>query len=1048
MSQVDHKDPPRTTAQPTYWRTLDELSGTTEFQELMQREFAEPLENLEEPPNSPGRRRFVQLMGASFALAGVATGCRWEKEKILPHTRRPQGLVPGETRFFTTAMDLGGIASGLMVTSYDGRPIKVDGNPLHPDSNGATNVYQQASILGLYDPDRSQNPSRRDGARRAPVTWLDVEKFTRDHFGKLRNSGGKGLRILAGASSSPSRADLQQRVQQVFPQARWVEYEPITRDNERAGTRLAFGRPYRPLLQLDRAEVVVCLDADPLVQHPAGVVNARRLMAGRDPERGRMTRVYVVESAFSATGAIADHRLPLRAELVKAFALALDAKISAKAQPLPEHGPAQRRPNAPFLADAEVGAFLDAAAEDLLDHVGKGLVVVGPGQPPEVHAIAQRLNVLLGNAGQTVEYVAEPEATRPDHLTAIRELAEEMQTGAVDTLVVLGGNPVYDAPADVPFAGALAKVKTSIHSSLYEDETSSLVDWHLPATHYLETWSDARASNGTLSLAQPLIQPLYGGRSELEVLALLLDDTVRAPLDIIRRTHGAKLRDRRRWDRAVHDGVVHGTEWPKETPLLKPLPTVALSDREQGGIDVGNGQLELTLVPDAKVYDGRYANNAWLQELPDPFTKLTWDNAILVAPATATALGIDDGEVVTLKVGDRSLTLPAVHAPGQARGSLRVSLGYGRTRAGVVAGSEAQGIASVGASAYALRTTTSPHIVGAVQVTKTGKKVPLATTQHLHAIDQLGREGEASRLGMIVREATLARVRDPKYDARHEVHHPKLLNLWRDPVAYDGRKWGMSIDLTKCIGCNACVIACQAENNIPVVGKEQVLKGREMAWIRIDRYYRGEPDNPTVAYQPVACQHCENAPCEQVCPVGATMHSSEGLNDMVYNRCIGTRYCSNNCPYKVRRFNYFNFNLSYQDPKNQVQKMALNPDVTVRSRGVMEKCSFCVQRIQNAKIKAKNARRSLVDGEIVTACQQACPSQAIVFGDLNDAKAKVVEHRGSKRSYALLGELNNRPRIEYLSRVTNPHPALDQAGGGGGHDEHHDGAGNHDQEHG
>ncbi len=1047
MSQVDHKQPPGAATRPTFWRTLDELAGTPEFRDLMQREFAEPLENLEEPPNSPGRRRFMQLMGASFAFAGVATGCRWEQEKILPHTRRPQGLVPGETRAYTTAMELEGVAVGLVATSYDGRPIKVDGNPLHPDSDGATNVYQQASILGLYDPDRAQQPTRRDGGRRVPVIWEDVDRFAGEHFAKLRGAGGQGLRILVGSSSSPSRADLRQRVLNAYPQARWVEYEPVNRDQERAGTRLAFGTPHRPLLQLDRATVVVCLDADPLVQHPAGVVNARRLMAARNPDQNRMSRVYAIESAFSATGTVADHRLPLRAELVKAFAMALDAEVSSRAQPLPEHGPAQSRPNAAFLEDAAVAAMLKAMAADLLAHVGASIVIAGPGQPPEVHAIAHRLNVLLGNVGQTIQYVAEPEAERPDHAAALRQLVDEMQAGAVDTLVVLGGNPAYDAPSDVPFASALAKVKTTIRSSLYVDETSALVDWHLPATHFLETWSDGRASDGTLTLAQPLIAPLHGGRSELEILALMVDDTVRTPLEIVRRTHGAQLRDRRRWERAVHDGMVAGTAWLKATPKLQPLAPITLSDRERGGVEVGNGQLELTIAPDPKVYDGRYANNAWLQELPDPVTKLTWDNAVLIAPATAAALGVDDGEVVTIQVGERSLTLPALLAPGQARGSLRITLGYGRTRAGVVAGSETEGVAPVGASAYAVRTTAAPHVVGNVKVTPTGRKTPLATTQHLHAIDQLGREGEASRLGMIVREATLARVQDPHYDARHEVHHPKLLSLWQDPVAYDGRKWGMSIDLTKCIGCNACVISCQAENNIPVVGKEQVLKGREMAWIRIDRYYSGEPDHPTVAHQPVACQHCENAPCEQVCPVGATMHSSEGLNDMVYNRCIGTRYCSNNCPYKVRRFNYFNFNLSYQDPKNQVQKMALNPDVTVRSRGVMEKCSFCVQRIQNGKIKAKNARRPLVDGEILTACQQACPTRAIVFGDLNDTQAQVVEQRQSRRSYALLGELNNRPRIEYLSRVTNPHPDLDQTAAGGGHGDEHHGA-EHDQEHG
>jgi MoCo/4Fe-4S cofactor protein with predicted Tat translocation signal len=1030
MSQVD-RDSPR------FWRSLAEREGSPDFQAQVAHEFAEPAGD--EDASSPDRRRFLQLMGASMALAGAATGCRWERDEVLPLTRRPQGEIPGEVRHFATAMELGGAATGLLVTSYDGRPIKVEGNPLHPDSEGATGVFHQASVLGLYDPDRSRHPVRRDRRARVPATWQDFDRELGPALLRLRGAGGRGLAILASPSSSPSRRDLRARLANAMPAARWYEWDPTTRDAEREGSRLAFGAPYRTLLHLDRAQVVVCLDADPLVGHPAALSHARSLMRARRPAGGNMARLYSVESSFSATGVIADHRLPLRSELVLPFAMALDAAVSAAAQALPEHGPAQTRPAAAFLDEARTSRLLDAMTRDLLASVGKGLVVAGPQQPPEVHALCHRLNVLLGNVGSTVEYVRDPDGERPSHLESLRALVRALEAGQVDTLVVLGGNPAYDAPSDLGFGAALAKANLSIHASLTDDETSALVDWHVPLAHYLEAWGDGTAWDGTLTLAQPLIAPLHGGRSELELLAALVGDGVVEGQAIVRRTHAARLGTEQRWRRTVQDGVVPGPN-PVERPPLRPLPPVALTDRQRGGAALANGALELTFLADSRVFDGRYANNGWLQELPDPITKLTWDNAALIAPRTAAELGIADGGVVEVDVAGRRLSIPAVHAPGQAPGSIRIALGYGRTRAGTVGGAPDRGVLPVGANAYELRTSTTLYVATGATVSPTGAVVPLAATQHLHAIDQLGQRGEAERLPAIVREATLADIADPAYSARHAVHHPPLLNLWKDPVSYEGRKWGMSVDLSKCIGCNSCMVACTAENNVPVVGKALVLQGREMHWIRIDRYFQGSPEDPAVTYQPVACQQCENAPCEQVCPVGATMHSSEGLNDMVYNRCIGTRYCSNNCAYKVRRFNYFNYNLSYTDPQNQTQRLVLNPNVTVRARGVMEKCTFCVQRIQKAKINAKNARRSLVDGEVLTACQQACPTQAIVFGDLNDPKSRVASEHEDRRAYELLGELNNRPRIAYLARVRNPHPDLAPAGpttGAPGHGAHH-----------
>lgn len=1016
MSQVEKEK------RPNFWRSLAELDGSPEFQEFVHREFAAPLEN--EPPNSPERRRFIQLMGASFALAGVASGCRWEQEKILPQTRRPQGQVPSESRFYSSSMELGGAAVGLLVTSYDGRPIKVEGNPKHPSSLGATNPFHQAAILGLYDPDRSTTPMRREGAGSVASSWEDFDAFATAHFDKVRAAQGRGLRILAESTSSPTLRALRARFLTSYPEARWVEWEPINRDNERAGSRLALGGVYRTQLRLEKANVILCLDGDVLVQHPGGPGNARRLSTRRSPESGAMNRVYSVESSFSPTGVLADHRLAIRSEQIITLLCAIDSRISAKAQPLPELGAAQPWPDAALLQDPKVAKFVEVVCQDLLANVGSGLVMAGPQQPPEVHALVHRINKILGNVGSTVWYTADIDPDRPSAISELRTLTQEMRAGKVSTLVILGGNPVYSAPPDLDIASGIAAVATSVHLGLYADETAEQSAWHVPQAHWLESWGDSLAWDGTVSLSQPLIAPLYGGRSSIELLARWVGEESSA-LELVKRTHQAKTIDPRAWTRAVHDGSIAGSALPPVNTTLQSLPKVALSDSSRAGATLANGQLELTFASDAKVYDGRFANNGWLQELPDPYTKLTWDNAALFAPSTAESLGIEDGSRVVLRVGGAELNVLALHAPGQALGSVRVTLGYGRTAAGVVAGSVRGGIDSVGTNTYQIRPSATPWIAPGLSVTATGVPHAVATTQHLHAIDTVGKHGEAERVGEIVREGTLKEWQETPDFPKHAVHHPPLLSLWQDPVAYDGRKWGMTIDLNKCIGCNACMVACQSENNVPVVGKPAVLKGREMHWLRVDRYYRGEADDPEITFQPLPCQQCENAPCEQVCPVGATMHSSEGLNDMVYNRCIGTRYCSNNCPYKVRRFNYFNFNLGYTDSKNDVQRLALNPEVTVRARGVMEKCTFCVQRIQNVKIKAKNGRRSVGDGEAKTACQQACPTEAIVFGDLNDKTSQVAAAHGVARAYQLLGELNNRPRVSYLARVRNRHPDLD-----------------------
>ena len=1022
------------TAKPTYWKSLAELEQSPEFLELAAREFAAPLD--QEPPNSPGRRRFMQIMGASMSLAGL-DACRWREDKILPLSRRPEGTIPGSSRYFATALELNGNAVGLYAASYDGRPIKIEGNPAHPDSLGAASAYHQATVLGLYDPDRSDSVCTRAGGARKTSSWAEFGKALGELTGALRPNGGAGLRILAERSSSPSLAEQKRRLLATFPQAKWVTFEPIAFDGPRAGSVLAFGKAYRSHYAFEAAQVIVTLDAD--VVHPtfpAGLANARSLTRNRAPDGGEMNRVYAIESSVTLTGGVCDHRLALKASAIKAVAAFLDAAISAKANPLPELGAAQDKPAAEFLKDAKVAKFLDAVAADLLANVGRSVVVAGEHQPAEVHALVHRLNAVLGNVGRTVFYTEDTNAEEQSDVTSLKALTEELNGGKVETLLVLGGNPVFTAPADLAFGDALAKAKTSIHLSLYEDETSERASWHLPAAHYLESWGDALSWNGTLSIVQPLIAPLHGGKSALEVVAQFAGTPQPNALELVRASH-PDLSGEHAWRRALASGIVDGTAAAHAEPKLKAMGKVALAEAELGGLGGGNGKLELVFTIDPKIIDGRYANNAWLQELPESMTKLTWDNAVFVSPRTAKELGINDADSVTVSVGNKQIKLLALIAPGHADGSLKVTLGHGRTSAGHVGGLVAENIDPVGANAYLLRSVDAYDIATGVSLQSHGTvSYRVSSTQDIYTVGEIGQQGTQERLPELVREGTLEELKkNPEFVAEVVEHNP-LLSLWVPPVSYDGHKWGMSIDLNKCIGCSACVTACQAENNIPVVGKKNVAMGREMLWLRVDRYYKGEPEDAEVAFQPIPCQQCENAPCEQVCPVGATMHSHEGLNDMVYNRCIGTRYCSNNCPYKVRRFNYFNYNVDTigitpytptDDPKAKVKAMVFNPEVTVRSRGVMEKCTFCVQRIQNVKIKAKNVKRPIEDGEIKTACQQTCPTGAIVFGDLNDGKAQVTGLQKLPRSYAMLGELNNKPRVQYLARIKNPNPALTPA---------------------
>jgi molybdopterin-containing oxidoreductase family iron-sulfur binding subunit len=818
-------------------------------------------------------------------------------------------------------------------------------------------------------------------------------------LGEQRIKNGAGLRILTGRLTSPTLVDQMHALLARFPLARWHLYEPVTRDNVRAGARLAFGRVVHTRLNVDRADVILSLDADLLGSGPSSLRDARDFAVRRRPGGDRpMNRLYVIESTPSVTGTMADHRLRLPAHDIEAATRRLARLLTNSAGSEPAsfgHG---------------VDPFLETAASDLRQHRGASVMIAGDGQPPAVHALVHAINAWLGNAGQTVEHTDAVEAVPDvDDIPSLRDLVADMQQGRVELLLILGGNPAFSAPRDLGFGDQLSRVRMRVHLGLYDDETSALCQWHVPEAHYLEAWGDTRAFDGTVSIVQPLIAPLYDGKSAVEMVAALAGQRGRSGYDIVReywqrQTPAGAFEER--WQRALNDGVVSDSSSPAlSVPLtasLDSLLAVTPPERPAG--------LEIVFQPDPTIWDGSFANNGWLQELPKPVTKLTWDTAVLVSPATARRLGIAGDEVVEVRYRDAALRAPVWVLPGQADESVAITFGYGRTRGGRVG-------RGVGVNAYALRTSDAPWFGGSVQIAGTGERYQLVSTQQHFAMD--GRD--------LVRVGTIDEFNNHPRFATETSDEPGPADSLYPGYAYKGHAWGLTVDLNACVGCSACVVACQAENNVPVVGKAEVARGREMHWIRIDRYFEGDQDDPNFYHEPVMCMHCENAPCELVCPVGATVHSDEGLNQMVYNRCVGTRYCSNNCPYKVRRFNFF----QYSDWDTPSLKGLRNPDVTVRSRGVMEKCTYCVQRINGAKIQAEKENRPIRDGEIVTACQAVCPTQAIVFGDLNDAGSRVAALRADPRNYGLLTDLNTRPRTTYLARLRNPNPRLADGSGYG-----------------
>jgi molybdopterin-containing oxidoreductase family iron-sulfur binding subunit len=960
------------------------------------------------PPDALTRRRFLELAGAAAALAG-ATGCVRSAEKIVPWVKRPPESTPGLPSFYATALVLDGWATGVLVECHEGRPTKIEGNPEHPASLGAAGPFEQAAILELYDPSRARSVRRGD----AVESW-DAFRETFGPDGDEPRLRGDRLRFLIEPTSSPLVADLLARLRAIYPGARVHVHAPLDSGGAQAATRELFGRARLVRPDLSRATRIAAFDADLLARGPFHLRHARDFADRRVPE-SEMARLYAIEPSLTVTGAAADHRLARRACEIQGLLGSLLARLVLDQGLRPRGLSAELDPLLERLRASKTDArFLDVLARDLARSSGRSALLVGDRQPETAHALGLLANLSLGALGGPIA-VTEPVLVGSNESGGgLVDLARSIDDGEVEALVVLDGNPFHSAPADLDLARELDRVPLTAYVGLFENETARRCRWFVPAAHSLESWGDARALDGTLSLIQPAVTPLYGGRTAAEVLAALLPGRERTAYELVRdlwrRSWALEERPfEERWRASLERGVVEGTAQRSVEVRLDPAGAKRVLERAL--VARAEPPLEVAFAPDAAVHDGRFANNPWLLELPDPITKLTWGKAALVSPATARSRDLESGDVVEIAVGERRIRAPVFVLPGHADASVTLPLGYGREGAE----RHARG---VGFDAYHVRRAAAVGF-DAARLAKMGQRERLASTQEHGRIEGYSRseargaEGDPRSQNSIVRGATLDEWRrDPAFARRGDA---KRLTLY-EPPAKAGPQWGMAIDLSRCVGCNACVVACQAENNVPVVGVDDVLRGREMHWLRIDRSFLGPKEAPRVAFQPMLCQHCEKAPCEYVCPVNATTHSPDGLNEQTYNRCVGTRFCENNCAWKVRRFNWFD----YTRRASPTETLARNPDVTVRERGVMEKCTFCVQRIREAEIRAGRPPR---DGEVRTACQQACPARAIVFGDVAASSPTAALHRDG-RAYEVLGELGTRPRVRYLARITNPNPEL------------------------
>jgi MoCo/4Fe-4S cofactor protein with predicted Tat translocation signal len=982
-----------------YWRNLDELAGSSEFGELLEREFPRQAIGWSDDENGvEGRRNFMKIMGASLALAGLTACTRQPTEHIVPYIKQPEELIPGRPLFFATSTTLNGVATGVLAESHEGRPTKIEGNPEHPASLGACDVFGQASVLQLYDPDRARVLTENGDTR----SWADFLSVLRGFIADQQPAGGAGIRILTETITSPSMADQFATIKKLLPNAKWHQWEPAGPHNARAAAALTFGQPVNTYYNFANANVVVSLDSDFMASGPGSLRYARQFAARRRVRDGQtsMSRLYAVEPMPTPTGSKADHRLPLRAQDIEEFAWALATGIGVAS------GPKKGE-------NFDIYKWIGGISRDLERNPGASLIIAGEYQPPIVHALAHVMNAKLGNVGKTVFYTDPIEANPVDQMASLKDLVADLDAGRVDLLLILGGNPAYNAPVDFGMRDRLKKARVRVHLSLFEDETSELCQWRLPESHYLETWGDARAFDGTVTLQQPLIEPLYDTRSVMQILQMFTDNPEKNGREIVKgywATQHQGVDFESWWRVSVHDGFIADTALPAKTPAVNgaALATPAQKTRL-------HGTLEVIFRPDPAIYDGRFANNGWLQELPKPVTKLTWDNAAIISPATAHQLGVLDANnldpgmsgvpMIEVSYKGHQLRAPVWVQPGHVDGAVTMYMGYGRTTAGRAG-------TGLGFNVFGLQTSGAQWHDTGLRANKISQRYLLATTQNDHVLDTRRH---------IIHEGTLGEyLKDPESVHAGAEVPPVGLTMYPD-WKYEGYAWGMAIDLTSCTGCSACVVACQAENNIAVVGKDQVRRGRAMHWLRVDSYYNGQPEQPAIYNQPVPCMQCETAPCELVCPVQATNHSAEGLNDMIYNRCVGTRYCSNNCPYKVRRFNFYLFS-DYETPS---LTLLHNPDVTVRSRGVMEKCTYCVQRINHAKIDAERENRPVRDGEIQTACQATCPTEAIVFGNINDPNSRVAQMKRQKLNYGMLQELNTRPRTTFLANLQNPNPDLE-----------------------
>jgi MoCo/4Fe-4S cofactor protein with predicted Tat translocation signal len=1049
MKRVFHHPP--LPEKPTMWRSISELEKSPRFEEILQREFPRGADVYQESGLS--KRDFMKLMGASLALAGLSA-CRRPEAYLVPFNKGVEWSIPGKPLYYASAMPIRQGAMPVIVTTVDGRPTKLEGNPLHPYSNGGTDGFTQASVLDLYDPNRSK-VFKKDGKE---VTAEEFDTFLKE----TATAGGQGLAFLVERKNSPTRDRLRAELEAKYPGLIWAEYEPLGDAETARATAAVFGPGIRLVPKFENADVVLALDSEFTNTSDKGVGYAAGFYPRRNPDQKgeSMNRLYVVENHYSTTGGLADHRLRCKASDIGEFARQLGEKIAAKSG---SAGLSAALGAAPKSSAHFDDAWITECANDLVAHKGRSLILVGEQQPAWVQALVVAINDALGSFGSTLTAVS----TGEKPAATINDLAEAMKTGSVRTLFLLGGNPAYNAPAELNFSELLKKVPFSVRLGLFEDETSKLCTWQVPAAHYLEAWGDVRAYDGTYSAIQPMILPLWNGVSELEILAALAGRPKPKGPELVQETFNQTFNGTpESWNSLLRVGFQPASQFPAASLAFNAGSLAGLT----AGTSAASG-MELVFLQSSSVDDGRYANNSWLQETPDFETKVTWDNVALISPKTAEKLKVrvnnltwtdavadlinpisEDivknentfdivADMIEISVGGKSITAAALVAPGHADDSISLALGYGRT--GVSALME-----NVGFDAYPLRTGDSPRFRTGVEVKKVSGTYPLARTQEAQSMH--GRD--------LFREGTLEKYEDNPTFAQTmgmDSHIPPNISLYTHPKLDSAEQWAMTVDLNTCTGCNACLVACQAENNVPVVGKEQVRKNRDMAWIRMDRYFAGDPEDPEMLAQAVMCQHCENAPCETVCPVNATVHSEDGLNLMAYNRCIGTRYCANNCPWKVRRFNYFDYNERnieslYWGPlakKGMADslKMQKNPNVTVRMRGVMEKCTFCIQRIEEAKIGrlveagARN-KNDVPVHEFKTACQQACPSDSLVFGNKNNPNSRVAQLRQSDRGYVMLKYLNTAPRVTYLARIKNPNmkmPGADKVGKANGDDHGH-----------